>query len=255
MNQPPNYLYEFGPFRLDTEDRVLLRDGRLVPLKPKVYDTLLALVRNNGHVVEKEKLMQEVWPTTFVEENNLTGNIFALRKAFDRHNFIETVPRRGYRFIADVRQVQVEGIDLSVQDIKINSLAVLPFINASADPNAEYLSDGIAESIINNLSRLPQLRVMASSGVSRYKNRTDDPQELGRELKVRTMLLGRVLQLGDRLIIRTSLVDAADGSQLWGQQYDRATTDILDTQEQIAREISETLRLKLSRDEQNLDAY
>jgi TolB-like protein len=196
-----------------------------------------------------------VWPDTFVEENNLTGNIFALRKAFDRHNFIETVPRRGYRFIADVRQVQVEGIDLSVQDIKINSLAVLPFINASADPNAEYLSDGIAESIINNLSRLPQLRVMASSGVSRYKNRTDDPQELGRELKVRTMLLGRVLQLGDRLIIRTSLVDAADGSQLWGQQYDRATTDILDTQEQIAREISETLRLKLSRDEQNLDAY
>jgi len=263
MSQPPKFVYEFGPFFLDTEERVLLRDGKLVPLKPKVYETLLVLVRNSRHVVEKEKLMQEVWPDTFVEENNLTGNIFALRKAFDHYNFIETIPRRGYRFIADVRRVKVEAIALSGHETKsfthvviteavgartgqINSLAVLPFINASADPDAEYLSDGIAESIINNLSQLTQLRVMASSSVSRYKNRTDDPQALGRELGVRAMLLGRVLQLGDKLIIRTSLVDASDGSQLWGRQYDRANTDILETQEQIAGEISETLRLRLS---------
>ena len=83
MSQQPKFVYEFGPFCLDTEERVLLRDGKLVPLKPKVYETLLALVRNSRHVVEKEKLMQEVWPDTFVEDNNLTGNIFALRKAFD----------------------------------------------------------------------------------------------------------------------------------------------------------------------------
>ncbi|HJX92911.1 MAG TPA: winged helix-turn-helix domain-containing protein [Pyrinomonadaceae bacterium] len=281
MSQPPKFVYEFGPFCLDTEERVLLRDGQRVPLKPKVYDTLLALVRNSKHVVEKEKLMQEVWPDTFVEENNLTGNIFALRKAFDRYNFIETVPRRGYCFTADVRKVQVEAINLSSQETnsfrqvvirkaisqrtgQINSLAVLPFINASADPNAEYLTDGITESIINNLSQLPQLRVMSSSSVSRYKNRTDDPQQLGRELGVRAVLLGRVLHLGDKLIIRTSLVDAADGSQLWGKQYDRTTPDILETQEEIAREISFTLRLRLSGEEQrlltkrhteNIDAY
>jgi TolB-like protein len=281
MSQPPKFVYEFGPFCLDTEERVLLRDGKRVSLKPKVYDTLLALVRNSKHVVEKEKLMQEVWPDTFVEENNLTGNIFALRKAFDRYNFIETVPRRGYCFTADVRQVQVEAINLSSQETnsfrqvvireaisqrtgQINSLAVLPFINASADPNAEYLTDGITESIINNLSQLPQLRVMSSSSVSRYKNRTDDPQGLGRELGVRAVLLGRVLHLGDKLIIRTSLVDAADGSQLWGKQYDRTTPDILETQEEIAREISFTLRLRLSGEEQklltkrhteNIDAY
>ncbi|HET6863008.1 MAG TPA: hypothetical protein VFH91_08165, partial [Pyrinomonadaceae bacterium] len=210
-----------------------------------------------------EKLMQEVWPDTFVEENNLTGNIFALRRAFDHYNFIETVPRRGYRFIADVRQVQVEAISLSGQEVvikeaigadkgQINSLAVLPFINASADPNAEYLSDGITESIINNLSQLRPLRVMSSSSVARYKNRTHDPQEIGRKLGVRAVLVGRVLQLEDKLIIRTELVDAADGSQLWGTQYDKATRDILEIQEEIAREISETLRLRLSGEEQKL---
>jgi TolB-like protein len=269
MSQQPKFVYEFGPFCLDTEERVLLHDGKLVPLKPKVYETLLALVRNSKHLVEKEKLMQEVWPDTFVEENNLTGNIFALRKAFDNHNFIETVPRRGYRFIADVRQVQVEDITLPGQETKtftqvlikevvgtqteqINSLAVLPFVNASADPNAEYLSDGITESIINNLSQLRQLRVMSSSSVFRYKGRTDDAQAIGRELGVRAVLLGRVLQVGDKLIIRTELVDAADGSQLWGTQYGKATTDILEIQEEIAREISETLRLRLSGEEQKL---
>jgi TolB-like protein/DNA-binding winged helix-turn-helix (wHTH) protein/Tfp pilus assembly protein PilF len=101
-------LYEFGPFRLDTRERILLRDGRRIPLKPKVYETLLVLIRNSGHVVEKEKIMNEVWPDTFVEENNLTGNIFALRRALGERQYIETIPRRGYRFTADVKQVTVE---------------------------------------------------------------------------------------------------------------------------------------------------
>jgi serine/threonine-protein kinase len=197
------------------------------------------------------------------------GQYLSLRKAFDHYNFIETVPRRGYRFIADVRQVQLEDISLPGQETKtftqvvikevigtqteqINSLAVLPFVNASADPNAEYLSDGITESIINNLSQLRQLRVMSSSSVVRYKGRTDNAQEIGRELAVRAVLVGRLLQFGNKLIIRTELVDATDGSQLWGTRYGKATKDILEIQEEIAREISETLRLRLSGEEQKL---
>lgn len=101
-------LYEFGPFSINTRERILLREGKRIPLKPKVYETLIVLIRNSGHVVEKEDLMKQVWPDTFVEENNLTGNIFALRRAFGEHNYIETVPRRGYRFTADVKQVRVE---------------------------------------------------------------------------------------------------------------------------------------------------
>ena len=254
-------LYQFGPFCLDTGERVLFNDGKPVPLKPKVYETLLALVRHSGHVVDKETLMREVWPNTFVEENNLTGNIFALRKAFDSYDFIETVPRRGYRFVADVREVQVETVGVSEVLIKeslgarnerINSLAVLPFVNASADPNAQYLSDGITESIINNLSQLRQLKVMASSTVARYKNRTNDPQVIGREFGIGAVLVGRVLLLEDKLIIRTELVDAEDGSQLWGMQYNRSAKDILEIQEEIAREISEALRHKLSNEEERL---
>jgi len=131
----------------------------------------------------------------------------------------------------------------------VDSLAVLPFENASADPNTEYLSDGITESIINSLSPLPKLKVMARSTVFRYKGRAVDPQEAGRELGVRAVLTGRVLQLGDRLVIKAELVDAADGAQLWGEQYNRQLTDILQVQEEIAREISEKLRLRLSGEE------
>src|SRR5258708_34860838 len=106
--QSQHCLYEFGPFCVDTRERVLLRDSKPVPLKPKVYETLLALVNNSGHIVDKEELMRHVWPDVVVEENNLTGNIFALRRALAEHRYIETVPRRGYRFTAEVREVQVE---------------------------------------------------------------------------------------------------------------------------------------------------
>ena len=131
----------------------------------------------------------------------------------------------------------------------IDSLAVLPLENASADAQAEYLSDGITESLINSLSHLPQLKVMARSTVFRYKGQAVDPQEVGRQLRVRAVLTGRVQQLGDHLIIKTELVDVADGSQLWGEQYHRRLSDIFAVQEEIAQEISEKLRLKLSGEE------
>ena len=128
----------------------------------------------------------------------------------------------------------------------IDSLAVLPLANASTDPNMEYLSDGITESIINNLSQLPKLRVLARTTVFRYKGKEVDPQEVGRVLGVRAVLTGRVLQLGERLIIGAELVDVADGSQFWGEQYNRRVSDIFAVHEEISREITEKLRLKLS---------
>jgi serine/threonine protein kinase/Tfp pilus assembly protein PilF len=128
----------------------------------------------------------------------------------------------------------------------INSVAVLPLINASGDPDMDYLSDGITESIINSLSPLPKLRVIARSTVFRYKGQEADPQQVGRTLNVRAVLMGRVLQRGDTLIIGTELVDVADGSQLWGQRYNRKLADVLAVQEEIAEQISEKLRLRLS---------
>ncbi len=131
----------------------------------------------------------------------------------------------------------------------IDSLAVLPFVNAGNDPNAEYLSDGISESIINSLSQLPQLRVMAWNTVYRYKNADFDPLKIGADLDICAVVAGRVFQLGDRLVVKTELIDAVDGSQLWGEQYSRNHSDIFEVQEEISREISEKLRLKLSGNE------
>jgi serine/threonine protein kinase/tetratricopeptide (TPR) repeat protein len=131
----------------------------------------------------------------------------------------------------------------------IDSLVVLPFVNASADPNTEYLSEGITESLINSLSQLANFRVIARTTAFRYKGREVDPQKVGRELGVRAVLTGRVTQRGDTLRIQADLVDVAEGSQLWGQQYNRKLSDIFALQEEIAREISEKLRLKLTGEE------
>jgi DNA-binding SARP family transcriptional activator/Tfp pilus assembly protein PilF len=131
----------------------------------------------------------------------------------------------------------------------INSIAILPLANAGADVNIEYLSDGITESIINNLSQLSALRIMAWSTVSRYKSREINPQEVGRELGVRAVLTGRVLQLSEQLVVKTELVDTADGSQLWGKQYSLELSDVFAIEGEISREISEQLRLKLTSEE------
>jgi len=131
----------------------------------------------------------------------------------------------------------------------IDSVAVLPFVNASADPNTEYLSDGITESVINNLSQLPNLRVMARSTMFRYKGKETDPQKVGQDLGVRAVLSGRLLQRGDALIIQAELMDVAKGSQLWGGQYNRKAADVFALQEDLAKEISEKLRLRLTGEE------
>jgi len=132
----------------------------------------------------------------------------------------------------------------------IDSIAVLPFVNASGDPNTEYLSDGITESLINSFSQLQsKLRVIPRSTVFRYKGQQLDPQEIGRKLGVRAVLTGRLTQHGDMVNIQTELSDVDQDAQLWGEQYNRRMADILAVQEEITSEISEKLRLKLSGEE------
>ena len=135
----------------------------------------------------------------------------------------------------------------------IDSVAVLPFVNDSNDPNAEYLSDGIAESIIRSLSQLPNLKVMSRTAVFRFKGKNVDPQDVGRSLKVGAVLAGRLVKQGDRLIIKTELIDVSDGSQLWGAEYNNTLSDIFSVQEEISRKISEKLRVRLTgEDEEKL---
>ena len=126
------------------------------------------------------------------------------------------------------------------------SIAVLPFENQNRDPDTDYLCDGIPESIINSLSELPKLKVMSRNSVFHYKGKEPDAQAVGKELKVQTLLTGRVRQRGDSLTIGVELINAQDNSQLWGQQYSRKLADVFAVQEEIAKEVSDKLRLKLT---------
>ena len=132
----------------------------------------------------------------------------------------------------------------------IDTVAVLPFVNASNDPNTEYLCDGITESLIGSLSRLPKLRVMSRGTVFSYKGQQVDPRKAGRDPKVDAVVTGRVTEHGDTLVVETDLIKVEDGSELWGEQYTRKPADILEVQEDIAKEISQKLRSRLTGEEE-----
>ena len=134
----------------------------------------------------------------------------------------------------------------------IDSVAVLPFVNVNNDPNTEYLAEGISDSIINSLTRLPSLKVMSFNSVLRYKGKQTDPQSIGKALNVRAVLMGRMTQQGDSLLISTELVDVRDNRRLWGEQYNRKMSDVIALQTEIAQQISEKLRLRLSSDDKKL---
>jgi eukaryotic-like serine/threonine-protein kinase len=187
---------------------------------------------------------------------------FALREMSSGSSLVKSVsaPARAHAHPLDHRAVWLAAalalLLLSValylftgRGKTIDSLAILPFANASANPDAEYLSDGIAESIISSLSQLPRLRVMARSTVHRYKGQEIDPRKVGRDLHVDAVLTGNLIQRGETLIIKMELVKVEDGSQLWGEQYQRKFSDVLAVQAEIAKQISEKLRLKLTGEE------
>src|SRR5262249_24407698 len=132
----------------------------------------------------------------------------------------------------------------------IDSIAVLPFVNQNRDPDMEYLSDGLTESIINSLTQLPSLRVSPRSSVFQYKGKDTDPLKAGRDLSVRAVLTGRLLQHGDSLMVGAELLDVRDNKQVWGEQYNRKLADVLAVQQEISREISGRLRTKLTGEEQ-----
>ena len=185
MQTSPSCLkrYLFSPFTLDAHERVLLRDGQLVPVPAKALQILLVLVRNSGHLVEKEKLMNEVWPDEDVEEGNLAHHIFTLRKTLGETTksgkYIETIPRRGYRFLGTVREVNGEPIEPGsiAQPHLPNSVAVVLFASVTGDSRLDYLADCVTESIINSLSLVPGLHVAARTSVVSYKGKEVNTRE------------------------------------------------------------------------------
>ncbi|HXJ38775.1 MAG TPA: winged helix-turn-helix domain-containing protein, partial [Bryobacteraceae bacterium] len=247
----------FGVFEFDLRSGELHKQGRKIRLEGQPVQVLVKLLGRPGELVSREELQKQLWPSdTYVNfEQSLNAAVKRLRQALGdspvNPRFVETLARRGYRFIAPVSGI-AEGAQVATSPAAtVRSLAVLPFGNTEADPETEYLAEGITESIINYLSPLPIMRVMSRSTVFRYKDKSLDPRSVGRKLNVDAVLLGRVLQRGDTLLVVAELVDVKNGWQLWGEQYNRKMVDIFAVEEGIAREISEKLRLRLTGEDRN----
>ncbi|HYU99449.1 MAG TPA: winged helix-turn-helix domain-containing protein, partial [Pyrinomonadaceae bacterium] len=210
MGDPQSHIYEFDDFRLDAGERVLLRGGERVALTPRVLDTLLYLVRHHGRVLEKNELMSEIWPDAVVEENNLNQNISTLRRIFGEsrgeNRYIVTVPGRGYRFAAQVTENRGtrEGLHLPA----LQTIAVLPFANISTDPENAYFCEGLAEELLNALSRIDGIKVAARTSAFALGGKNASINEIGVALGVKSILQGSVRRSGNRLRITAQLVNA-----------------------------------------------
>jgi TolB-like protein/Tfp pilus assembly protein PilF len=255
MGASDRQTYQFGPFRLDTAEYVLLRDGQIIPLTPKVFETLLVLVENSGHVVGKDELYKQVWQDAFVEETNLTKNISILRKILSEGDaettFIETVPKRGYRFVVPVRKSESETSEDRAKSVgSLNKgIAVLPFANLTADAENDYFCGGLAEELLNALAMIKGLKVAARTSSFSFRGKNLDVGEIGAALGVNTVLEGSVRKSGNRLRITAQLVSASDGFHIWSGQYDRELSDIFDLQEEITLAIVDSLKVKLLEDQ------
>jgi TolB-like protein/tetratricopeptide (TPR) repeat protein len=248
-------VYGFGPFVLDVADGSLKRDGTAIPLTPKQFDLLVALVTNAGRLVEKDVLLRTVWPDVAVEEGNLTKGVFSLRQVLDQEagsRYIETIPKRGYRFVAPVTAEAAAparpavAADREVAPVE-NSIAVMPFSDMSAARDHDFFCEGMSEEIINALGRVPDLRVASYTSSLRFKGTAVDTRSIGRELMVSWLLEGSVRKSGDLVRIAVQLVRASDGFSAWSGRFDRRLDDIFTVQDDIAGMIAQTLTRRVGK--------
>ena len=254
MDDPVNHLYEFGPFRLDAQRHLLLRGGDAIPLAPKVFETLLALVRGGGRLLKKGELMEAVWPDTFVEEGNLAQHVFTLRKALGEgkgeHRYIVTVPGEGYRFVAPVNVSESPGAlrrpGTEGDPWPPASLAVLPFKTFTAAEGDEVLGLGMADALIMKLSGLRVMKVRPTTAVLRYAAVGQDPLAAGRELGVDALLDGYYQRHGEQIRVSVQLIRVSDGGTLWAAKLDEGFTNFFAVQDSVAEHVAHRLELELS---------
>ena len=250
--------YEFGAYRLDVQGGgILFRDGERVSLPPKVAELLVALVQSGGGVITREQLLQRLWPDAIVEDGSLTSHISMLRKALgdgpDGYDFIETLPKRGYRFVEPAMLVDAETTWV---DVPRTMLAVLPFENLSEGDRYDYFSDGLTEEMITQLARLSpeHLGVIARTSSMQFKSTTKSIAQIGIDLGVSHVLEGSVRRDGERVRVTAQLIRVSDESHLWAQSYDRALHNVLQVQGEVSRAVARETHIKLtSQQSQRLD--
>ena len=259
--------YEFGPFRLDTDAEILFSGAQPIVLGQRAVALLRLLLEQAETPVSKDALFEAAWPGLAVEDSNLTVQIAALRRAFDEAggsaNWIETMPRRGYRYVGPA--VATRGSPTSPSGLPDKpSVAVLPFTNLSGDPEQEYFADGMVEDIIAGLSRIKWLFVIARHSSFTYKGTAVDVKRVGRDLGVRYLLQGSVRKDGRRVRISAQMIEAETAGCLWSERFERPLDDVFALQDEIALNVvsaiepslrrAEVARVKRKRPD-SLDAY
>lgn len=242
---------------LDPDRRELRRGADLVAVEPQVFDLLVHLIRHRDCVVSKDDLLATVWHGRIVSESALFNRINAARSAIgdtgDSQRLIKTLPRKGLRFVADVREdesmvgprggTMAASPSLPLPDRP--SIAVLPFVNMSGSPDKDYFADGISEDLVTGLAHIRWLFVIARNSTFVYKGRAVDVNQVSRELGVRYVLEGSVRREGNRLRINAQLVDATTGSHHWAERYDRELGDIFAVQDEITRSVAAAIEPRL----------
>jgi DNA-binding winged helix-turn-helix (wHTH) protein/TolB-like protein len=279
LSGPESRAYQFGPFRIETQQRLLFRGDATIPISPKAADTLLALVSNAGRVVEKDELIRLIWPDSFVEEGGLARNISLLRKALDDNGptplYIETIPKRGYRFIATVPDlappppptpslwrrigwiapatILLLALVLGYERLlaprveatpTIQSIAVLPLRHP--DPAQEILAEGMTYELIRTLAGVEVLRVTSMTSAMSYRNTTKKLPQVGAELQVDAIVEGTVRQDAGRVSIAFDVVDARTDRQILHGFYQEDARDLLALQSRVAAQIAREIQVKLT---------
>lgn len=267
--------YKFGPFRLDAEGEVLLNGTEPVALGRRAVALLRILVERPGALISKAALIEAAWSGLSVEESNLPVQVAALRRVLEEvpggEHRIDTLPRRGYRFVGTVAKETHGGGAVAPMDAAPElvlpdkpSIAVLPFTNMSDDSTRDYFADGMTEDIITELSRFRWLFVIARNSTFTYKSRAVDVKRIGRDLGVRHVLEGSVRQSGNRMRITAQLIDTTTGAHLWADRFDGRIEDIFDLQDRVTTSVVGAIAPKLEQAEtehakrkptENLNAY
>ncbi len=253
--------YFFEDYALDTDRRELRRGAHVVPTTPQVFDLLDYLIRHRERVVSKDELIGVVWNGRIVSDAALTTRLNAARSAIadtgEKQRLIKTLPRKGFRFVGAVQEVQrpaiapvssaAENDDTAQRPFSPPrlSIVVLPFANLCGDPEQDYFVDGVTENLTTDLSRISGSFVIARNSAFSYKGKSIDVRQVGRELNVRYVLEGSVQRNGNRLRVNVQLVDAGTATQLWAERFDKPVADLFDMQDEIVARLANTLNAQL----------